>query len=213
MACAGSSSRFRGHSFRIAFRFVLVLLLSLAVFACGGSGRATKVNLPPPEEHTTLGPGDLFQLEIVGEKELPKEYQVAADGSVTIPYVHTVIASGLEPQELAAEVRKRLMEENVLTDPSVVVTVKEYRSKSVTLLGQLQKPGSFPLSPGMSLIQAVSLSGGFTSIAQANRVNLTRTTKGKARTVVVDVEDIYEGRAQDIPLQAGDRIYVPERVF
>lgn len=189
------------------------LLGGALLVACGGSNRNTRVDLEPPTEHTTLGPGDIFNLEIVGEKDLPTEYQVASDGTVTVPYIHELEVAGLEPQEVAALVRKRLMERKILTDPSVVVTVKEYRSKRVTLLGQVQKPGSFPLAPDMTLLQAISLAGGMTSIAQASRVNLTRKTKNGTKTVVVNVEEIYEGRAPDIPLQAGDSVYVRERIF
>ncbi len=152
-------------------------------------------------------------MEIVGEKDLPTEYQVAADGSVSFPYIQDLEVAGLEPQELAKKIRQRLIEDKILTDPSVVVTVTEYRSKTVTVLGQVQKPGSFPLSPGMTMLQAVSMAGGFTSIAQKNRVNLNRVTDGKAETVVVNVELIYEGSAEDILLQSGDSIYVNERVF
>lgn len=169
--------------------------------------------LGPAADRTTLGPGDLFQLEIVGEADLPKEYQVAADGTVTLPYVHTMTAAGFEPHEFAKLVRQELIEKKILTDPSVVVTVKEYRSKFVTLLGQVQRPGSFPLSPGMTLLQAISLSGGFTSIAKTDQVTLTRKASSGTTTVVLDVEDIYEGRSQDIELQPGDRIFVRERVF
>lgn len=192
---------------------LVISALSGGLAGCSGGVQNTRADLAPPGEHTTLGPGDIFQLEIVGETDLPKEYQVAADGTVTIPYIQTFSIAGLEPQEIAAEVRARLIEQKILTDPSVVVTVKEYRSKLVTLLGQVQRPGSFPLAPGMTLLQAVSLSGGFTSLAQTTKVNLTRTTRGETKTVVVNVQDIYEGRTGDIPLQAGDRIYVHERVF
>src|SRR5690606_811691 len=156
----------------------------------------------------TLGPGDIFNLEIVGEKDLPTEYQVASDGTVTLPYIHGVEVAGLEPQQVAAVVRERLMAEKILTDPSVVVTVKEYRSKRVTLLGQVQKPGSCPPSPDMTLLQALSLAGGMTSIGHATRVNLTRRTKKGTKTVIVNVEEIYEGRAPDILLQSGDSVYV-----
>lgn len=188
-------------------------LCAVLLCSCGGSNQNTRVDLDPPSEHTTLGPGDIFNLEIVGEKDLPVEYQVARDGTVTLPYIQTLEVAGLEPQEVAALVRDRLISEDILTNPSVVVTVKEYRSKRVTLLGQVQKPGSFPLAPDMTLLQAISVAGGMTSIAHATRVNLTRTTKKGTKTVVVDVKEIYEGHAPDIPLQAGDRIYVHERIF
>lgn len=180
---------------------------------CGASTKGQSALLEPPTEHTTLGPGDIFNLQIVGERDLPSEYQVARDGTVTLPYVYTIEVAGLEPQELSARVREILIEKEILTDPSVVVTVKEYRSKRVTLLGQVQRPGTFPLAPGMTLLQAISLAGGLTSIAQVARVNLTRTSKKGTKTVVVNVEEIYEGRAPDVLLQAGDHIYVHERIF
>jgi protein involved in polysaccharide export with SLBB domain len=171
------------------------------------------MELEPPTENTTLGPGDTFRLEIVGETDLPKEYQVSADGTVNIPFIHSIRVAGLEPHEVAELVRSRLMEGKILSDPSVVVSVMEYRSKRVTILGQVQKPGSFPLGPGMTLIQAISLGGGLTSIAQASYVSLSRTKDGKVKTVTFDVAAISEGRAPDVPLQPGDRIYVPERIF
>jgi polysaccharide export outer membrane protein len=152
-------------------------------------------------------------MEIVGEKELPSEFQVAADGTVSFPYIHDLKVAGMEPQEVAKAVREALMAQKILTDPSVVVSVIEYRSKTVTVLGQVQKPGSFPLSPGMTLLQAISMSGGFTSIAQKSKVSLSRATSGKAETVTINVEAIYTGAEQDIFLQSGDRIYVHERVF
>src|SRR5690606_11622107 len=129
------------------------------------------------------------------------------------PFIEPLKVSGLEPYEIARKVREELIRREILTNPSVVVSVIEYRSKSVTLLGQVQKPGSFPMSPGMTLIQAISMSGGFTSIAQASRLSLSRTTQGKVITVTIDVAAISEGRPKDIALQPGDRIYVPERVF
>ncbi len=168
----------------------------------------------PAAERTTLGPGDVFHLQIVGEKDLPEEYQVASDGTVDLPYIHTLEVVGLEPQEVARLIRKRLIEEKILTDPAVVVSVKEYVSKRVTLLGEVQKPGSFPLTPGLTLIQAVSQAGGLTSIANKQQLNLTRNTKGGGTTtVVIDIEAITDGESPDIPLQPGDRIYVKERIF
>lgn len=185
----------------------------VALVGCAPQQQAEPPKLKAATENTKLGPGDVFRMEIVGEKELPVEFQVAADGTVSFPYIHELKVSGLEPQEVAQQVRQALIDGKILTDPSVVVSVIEYRSKAVTVLGQVQKPGSFALVPGMTLLQAVSMAGGFTSIAQKSRVNLSRVSDGKAETVVVNVEAIYTGHEQDIFLQSGDRIYVHERVF
>jgi polysaccharide export outer membrane protein len=169
--------------------------------------------LPPPTEKSTVGPGDVFIMEVVGEKELPREYQVASDGSVDIPYLQTVPVAGLEPQEIARLIRKLLIEKQILSDPSVVVQVKEYNSRRITILGQVAKPGTFPYTTGLTLIQALSQAGGLTGIANLDKVNLTRRTVGGSRTVVIGIGTIMEGRSPDIPLQSGDRIFVHERLF
>ncbi len=188
-------------------------LSATLLIACASGGGAHLSNLAPPVERNVLGPGDTFTLEIVGEKDLPHEYQVASDGTVDLPYVHTLKVAELEAQGVARLVRERLIAEKVLTDPSVVVQVKEYASRHVTLLGQVAKPGSYPLLPGMSLIQAISQAGGLTSVAASGHVNLTRKTANGKQTVELDFGAIQEGTAPDIPLQAGDQIFVKERIF
>jgi polysaccharide export outer membrane protein len=155
----------------------------------------------------------MFTVDIVGEKDLPREYQVASDGTVDLPFVQTLEVGGLEPQEIARLIRKHLIEKKILQDPSVIVQVKEYNSRSVTLLGQISKPGTFQLTPGLTLIQAISLAGGLTAIANDDRVTLTRKAGEKTQTVVLSVDAITSGNSEDIPLQAGDRIYVYERLF
>jgi protein involved in polysaccharide export with SLBB domain len=187
--------------------------LSLALLGCQPKSRQSQAVLEAPTDKTSLGPGDRFRLQIVGEKDLPTDYQVGADGTVTLPYVQSLTVAGLEPNEVAALVRSRLVETKVLTDPSVIVTVLEYGSKRVTVLGQVQKPGTFELEPGMTLLQALSLAGGLTSLANVSRVNLTRSSSGKTTTVVVNIAAIYEGEVEDIPLQPGDRVFVHERNF
>jgi polysaccharide biosynthesis/export protein VpsN len=183
------------------------------LLGCGPKVDNSRVKLPAPLQSTTLGPGDLFTLEVVGEKDLPKEFQVASDGTVDIPYIHRMEVQGLEPQEIARSVRQRLIDQKILTDPSVIVSVKEYNSKRVTVLGEVKKPGSFPLTTGMTLVQAISDAGGLSAIANGDRVNLTRKDKGSATTVVLSFDAITAGRSPDIPLQAGDQVFVNERVF
>jgi polysaccharide biosynthesis/export protein VpsN len=198
---------------RNAVGAVLCILACLTV-ACGASTPVRAPALAAPTERNVLAPGDVFTLEIAGEKDLPREYQVASDGTVDFPYLHTIHVADLEAQEVARLVRERLIEAKVLLDPSVVVQFREFASRHVTLLGQVAKPGSFQLVPGMSLIQAISQAGGLTAVANSDHVNLTRkTAKGQQQTVIVSVDAITEGKAPDIPLQAGDQIYVHERLF
>jgi protein involved in polysaccharide export with SLBB domain len=186
----------------------------LCIVASGCAGRpTTRIALPPPVESTTIGPGDAFSLIIVGEEKLPKEFRVAPDGTVDIPYIHRVQVAGLEPQEIADLVRRKLVDGKILVDPSVSIDVKEYTSKRIVVLGQVQKPGSFPLISGFTFIQAISQAGGFNAMANRDRVTLTRRTGKDSRTIVLSADAITDGSLPDIPLQAGDTIFVGERIF
>ena len=195
------------------FALFLSCFLLIGMLGCGPKVDNSRVKLPVPIESTTLGPGDVFTLDMVGEKDLPRDFQVASDGTVDFPYVHRIHVQGLEPQEVAETVRKQLIAERILVDPSIIVSVKEYNSKRVTVLGQVQKPGSFQLTPGMTLVQALSNAGGLNAIANGGRINLTRKGQPGPTTVVLSFDSITEGRSPDIPLQAGDQIFVHERVF
>src|SRR5882672_2513420 len=195
-----------------AKRYVVLVALAFLVAACAGRPHS-RVDLPPPVESTTIGAGDVFFLTVVGEDKLPKEFRVAPDGTVDLPYIHRVQVAGLEPQEIAALVRKKLVEGDVLRDPSVAIDVKEYNSKRVVVLGQVQKPGSFPLIPGFTFIQAISLAGGFNPMANRDRVTLTRRTGKDSRTIILSADAITDGSLPDFQLQAGDTIFVGERLF
>nr|UXE44730.1 hypothetical protein Hi04_10k_c3120_00032 [uncultured bacterium] len=192
---------------------LLVLLGTGTLPACTPHDSRHAVYLPPPSEKTVVGAGDIFTMQIVTEKDLPAEYQVASDGTVDLPYVQTLQVAGLEPQEIARLVRQKLIDNRVLTDPIVVVQVKEYHSRMVILLGQVAKPGSFPLTTGLTLMQAISLAGGLSQIADDNNVTLTRKVDKGTITVSISVDAITDGKAPDVALQAGDRIWVPSRLF
>jgi len=188
------------------------LVLAILVVSCSAP-KTNRINLPPPIESTTLGPGDTFDLHIVGEDRIPTTYTVSPDGTVDFPYIRRQHVDGLEPQQLVDLVREKLIEGKILMDPSVMVNVREYKSKYVNILGQVKAPGAFPLLPGFTLVQAISQAGGPTPTADPDNVRLTRTTNGKRRTLRISLRSITEGRSPDIPLQSGDVITVAQGVF
>lgn len=188
------------------------LVAAALLGSCGGA-LPHPLDLPPPVEVTTLGVGDVFELHILGEDKLAVAYTVAPDGTVDLPYVKRVKVEGLEPQQVAELVRNRLMEREILSDPSVSLSMKEYNSKRVEVLGEVQRPGSVPLVPGMTLLRAISLSGGFNALARKTQVTIRRRVKNETRVSTISVEDIIANRIPDPPLQSGDSINVPQKVF
>lgn len=198
------------------FALVASLLVALAPAGCGLVGSAPRRvgALPPAQSSYTLGPGDRFEMVIVGEEKLPKEFTVAPDGTVDLPWIGRQKVDGLEPQEISTLVAGELVKQQYLREPSVVVNVKEFGSKRVLVGGQVNKPGDIPYSPALSLNQLISKAGGFTQSANRNNVLVTRKLRdGTTKTVSFSVDAISEGRSPDVPLQAGDSIYVDERSF
>jgi len=192
--------------------FWLVLALSV-MFACTGTPPSPR-NLPAPILSTSVGPGDVFEISVVGEKDLPKDYKVNADGTLDFPYLQRVAVIGLEPQQVGDLLKQKLVEAKILTDPQINVLVKTYASKKVSVIGQVNKPGSVPWTDGIKLVDVIVQSGGFTSIADSKHVILTRqTAKDKSITVAISVDAITDGDQPDIPLQAGDTIKIEARVF
>jgi len=191
--------------------FSLVLVVAGAACGRAHSGRST---LPVPAMSTIVGPGDVFEVSVLGEKEIPKEFRVQPDGTIDFPYLDRVAVAGLEPQQIEELIKKELIERKILVDPQVTLIVKQYNSKKVSVVGAVQKPGSLPWSEGMKLVDAISAAGGLTALADGDHVLITRSVaSGKTVTATVSVDDITDGKAADVPLQAGDTIKVDQRVF
>ena len=122
--------------------------------------------------------------------------------------------AGLQPQEISDVIRAKLIGDQILTDPSVIVSIKAYNSKRITVGGEVKKDGSFPYEPGMTVADAIVQAGGMTSLSKSWSVILLRKTKGgKKKRVVVDYDAITNNEIPDVPLQAGDKITVPQQAF
>jgi polysaccharide export outer membrane protein len=194
---------------------VVSLVIALFVSSAGCSAYpAPPVNLPRALPSTTVGPGDVFEVHVMGEPNLPKDYRVNPDGTIDFPYVARLMVANVEPQDIASLIRRKLQEAKILNDPQVSVSVKQYNSKKVAIIGQVIKPGIIPYTESLRLVDALSQAGWFTPLSASNHVLLTRLTRdGGSITVEVSVDAITDGKRPDIPLQAGDTIKVPERVF
>lgn len=208
-----AETRPRDQSRALVRRLPFLLFVVLLQVACSGPP-VRPVLLPPPVEASSLGPGDVFEVYVYEEPSLSKTFRVAPNGTIDFPLVGKVEVEGKEPQDVADLLKTRLVELQLLKNPSVSVLIKEVNSKKVAVFGQVAKPGQFPVIEGMTVVQAITVAGGFTPIADRDRVTITRkVSKEKVVRVVFSVAAIMEGKIADVPLQAGDTIYVEERVF
>ena len=190
-----------------------LVLLAAGSSACSKRGlQATEVP-PPATDDTTLGPGDVLSVRVYGEESMAGDHQVAPDGTINFPLLGTVQVNGLEPSEVAEKIQTELREGDLLRNPHVSVYVQQYSSKRISVVGAVANPGTFPLEPGMTVVQAISMAGGFSSLADRDATVVTRRIGEEIIRYRVPVARVTKGHAADIEVAAGDIIFVPERLF
>jgi protein involved in polysaccharide export with SLBB domain len=197
-------------------RLLLISFIASMAFGLGAcSHRKVQVTeIPPPAtDDTTLGPGDVFSVRVYGEDAMSGSHQVAPDGTINFPLLGTVEVEGLEPPEVANELQTLLRERDLLKNPHVSVYVEQYASKRVSVMGAVANPGTFPLEPGMTVVEAITRAGGFSNLADQDGTIVTRRLGDETVRYRVPVARVTKGQAQDIEVAAGDIIYVPERLF
>jgi polysaccharide export outer membrane protein len=162
----------------------------------------------PSEEFYQIGPGDTLGILLWKEPALSGSVKVRPDGYITLPLVNEIQVTGLTTGEL----RKVLEEEykKYVTDPFVSIRVEGISSAEVFLVGQVTKPGAYPLSGNESLLQIITRAGGLTIFADRDDIKVVRREGDRVREYVVDYDAIVKGDLkQDILLRPGDRIIVP----
>lgn len=188
------------QSMRRAAAIAASLLFLLASCAPGANLRP----LPPQTSSTfLLGPGDQIRVITFGEQTLTGEFHISDSGTIAIPLLGPVNANGLSVQQLETKISKGLQDKKLFRDPSVSVEVLAYRP--VFVLGEVTKPGQIPYQPGMTMLSAAAIAGGFTYRAWESYASVVRTTG--ATTAI-------EGKAdRQTLLQPGDVVTILERVF
>ena len=195
----------------------LLAILTLLCLMVGHAGCSGPQTLPPTSKismvpDTKVGPGDVFRVEVFGEKELSGKFRVSVTGTIDYPLVGSVQVDKLTPPQIANLLREKLAD-GYLREPFISVFVEEYASKKISVFGQVRKPGTFNYVSNMNIIEAITLAGGFTPLASKNKIVMTRTEGRQSRRFTVPVEDIGEGRAANYLLKPGDVLFIPERVF
>jgi protein involved in polysaccharide export with SLBB domain len=187
---------------------VLLGGMLVAVPLCGPA--STPV-LPPVSTAGTqeLGPGDVIEIRVTDQEALSGEYEVGEDGYIRFPWIENVEVAGHTRGEIAEIIESELAD-GWLRQPQVSVRVLDRQNREVSVLGQVNEPGSYPFKERLTLVQAISLAGGMNPLAQAKRVKLIRETAEGTKTYEIDVREILESKRADLPLEPGDIVFVPE---
>jgi polysaccharide biosynthesis/export protein len=163
--------------------------------------------VPPPGY--VIGPEDILNILFWREKNLSSEVIVRPDGMVSLPLLNDIQAAGLTTDEL----RERVMAEanKFVEDSTATVVVKQINSRKVFITGNVTKPGLYPLTGPLTVLQLIAMAGGLLEFADGKKIRVMRTEKGTPTTYAVNYKSLADGKnlKQNIELKPGDTVLVP----
>ena len=180
------------------------------------SGRAP---VPPPAVKAAaaapdyvIGPDDVLRIDFWRDKDLSSDVVVRPDGKISLQLINDVQASGLTPEQLRLAVTAAAS--RFVEDPTVTVVVKQINSRKVFIVGQVSKPGPYPLGGPMTLVQLIAMAGGLNEFADRENIVIVRAERrpdGEPVSVRVNYDDLMKRKnlKQNIELKPGDTVMVP----
>jgi polysaccharide export outer membrane protein len=190
------------------YRIVLFLALIWPLAACNTIGAAVEYTglrgsgalAQASYGQYRLRPSDQLHIQVYNDQNITGDYQIDSGGFISVPLAGRIKAGGLTPGQLERSIASHLS--NVLQKPSVNVQVTTYGS--VFVHGEVKRAGDFPFRPGLTVMDAVALAGGYSYRADESAVAIIRAGS--------NVERVYRMSAR-IPVFPGDNIRIPERFF
>jgi len=201
-------------------QFSEVVFLSAGLLAAGPlgalAGEQTAAAPPLAEPQTyVLSPNDVVQVKIYQEDDLETKMRIGKDGTTSFPLIGVINLGGKTVAQAADLIRARLAD-GYLVNPQVTVSVLEYAKRRFTVLGQVQKPGTYeiPNEESMTFLQAVAMAGGYTRLANRGSVTVTRMVGGKKTNFNLDLKSATSDlNTQPFEILPDDTITVAERIF
>ena len=223
--------RAQGGVFRSPLRFLATLFFFLLISVIGGFAQENVgqewpkgASSPAPQEappatapaktdavsdsaSTRLGLGDLIEISVYGVPELSTKARISSSGDVYLPLISYVHVADLSPEEAQALIEKRLADGGFLKNPHVSVFIDEYASQAVTVLGEVAKPGPYPIIGERRLYDLISTAGGLTEKAGRTVTIAHRATPNQPMTVHL-AEGLAQTSDSNVPVKPGDTIVV-----
>ena len=156
-----------------------------------------------------LGSEDIVEVLVWKEPDVSKVVMIRPDGNISLPLIGDIQAEGLKAEELKTNIAEKLKE--FISNPTVSVIVSQINSMKIFIQGEVAQPGVYQLRSNITVLQAVSLAGGFNEWAKKKKIIVIREAGGKVSRITVDYNKIVSGKdiEQNIFLKRGDTIIVP----
>jgi polysaccharide export outer membrane protein len=175
-------------------------VLALVAAACVGAA--------VPADYL-LQPGDVLTVAVWKEADLSGDVVIRPDGGITLPLAGEVAAAGHTVEQVRTTVDEHIRK--YIPNAVVTVVVKQAAGNQIFVIGKVNRPGEYPLSRPVDVVQALSLAGGVTPFAAVGNIKIIRREEGRQTTLHFDYRDIEHGRnlQQNVLLRSGDTVVVP----
>jgi polysaccharide export outer membrane protein len=156
-----------------------------------------------------IGAEDVLDVNVWNETQISRSVPVRPDGKISLPLLNDMQAAGVTPTQLGAHIAEGL--KKFITDPQVTVIVTAVNSRRFYITGEVQRAGTYPLLPDMTVLQALASSGGFTTFANTSKIYVLRIVNGKQTKLPFNYKDVLNGKhpEQNVMLMPGDTIVIP----
>ena len=177
--------------------------------ATAHAGAANQPNSEDPDKFL-IGNDDVLAINVWKEPELSRAVPVRSDGKISLPLVGEVQASGETPRQLEQEIAQKL--KNYISEPEVTVIVQQINSQKFNILGQVTRPGTYPLTNSLTVLDAIAVASGFRDFAKKKSIYILRQNPdGGQSRIPFNYKDVIKGKnaEQNVRLQPRDTIVVP----
>jgi len=158
------------------------------------------------KDQFVIGPEDVLHVEVWKDQDLSRDVTVRPDGMITLPLVGDVHAEGLNVKQLTEVLTKKFAK--YIETPNVSVSLTAINSFKVFIVGKVNAPGAFTIRSNTTVLQAISMAGGFAEWATPDKIVLVRQENGQEKHYRVNYDKIVSGSAPDIYLHKNDRLIV-----
>jgi polysaccharide biosynthesis/export protein len=216
-----STITFRHHSIAVAVVAVSVLLVPASrteaqteVAARPGATELSSVPAPTTEGATLptgylIGADDVLSIVFWRDKDMSVDVVVRPDGRISLPLLNDIQAAGQTPEQLRLQLEKAAAK--YIAEPNATVVVKTINSRKVYITGNVVKPGTYPLTGEMSVLQLIAVAGGLQEYADSKKIVVMRKEGGRDQHFSFNYKDVIrqKGLDQNISLKSGDTVVVP----
>ena len=151
--------------------------------------------------------GDKLRIEVYKDPQLSQSLQIRPDGKITLPLIGDIVAAGQTPAALRESIATSLKE--YITNPVVTVIVVETEAQTISVMGEVNRPGLHPLKGQMTVMEALAMAGGFKDFADTKNIIIQRTTPSGLQSIRFNYKDAVKGTIKPVVLEPGDIIIVP----